>query len=82
VPIVATLDSNGAFSIALPATDDPDISPSGFTYKVEERFGGKLMRSYDIMIPYDTVGTSTSPQLLRSSPWPLRSSSSRSPAGR
>jgi hypothetical protein len=56
VPIVATLDSNGAFSIALPATDDPDIAPNGYTYKVEERFGGKLLRTYSIQVPYDTVG--------------------------
>ncbi|MFD5711318.1 hypothetical protein ACFWHW_13125 [Streptomyces pharetrae] len=57
VPIVATLDANGAFSIALPATDDPDISPTGYTYKVEERFGGKLLRSYNIMVPHGTVGS-------------------------
>jgi hypothetical protein len=57
VPLVATLDPNGAFSIALPATDDPDISPNGYTYKVEERFGGKLLRTYSIQVPYDTVGS-------------------------
>ncbi|WP_432131249.1 hypothetical protein [Streptomyces tendae] len=56
VPITATLDSNGAFSISLPATDDPDISPNGYTYKVEERFGGKSLRTYNIIVPYSTVG--------------------------
>lgn len=44
-----TLDSNGSFSVVLPVTDDPDITPTGFTYFVEEAFSGG--RSYDIAIP-------------------------------
>ena len=47
--------SSGAFSVSLPATNDPDIVPNPFTYTVEESFPGG--RSYTISIPYDTVGS-------------------------
>lgn len=46
---------NGAFSVVLPATNDPDIVPNPFTYTVEESFVGG--RTYTIQIPYDTVGS-------------------------
>jgi hypothetical protein len=39
---------NGAFSIAIPATNDPDISGTPFTYQVEEEFPGGA--SYDIEV--------------------------------
>ena len=47
--------SSGAFSVTLPATNDPDIVPNPFTYTVEESFPGG--RTYTISIPYDTVGS-------------------------
>lgn len=47
--------SAGAFSVTLPATNDPDIVPNPFTYTVEESFPGG--RTYTISIPYDTVGS-------------------------
>ena len=47
--------SAGAFSVTLPATNDPDVVPNPFTYSVEESFPGG--RSYTISIPYDTVGS-------------------------
>lgn len=47
--------SSGAFSVTLPATNDPDIVPNPFTYTVEESFPGG--RSYTISVPYDTVGS-------------------------
>jgi len=47
--IVVTLDSNGAFSQQLVATDDADASPVDFTYYVEEAFVGG--RSFDILLP-------------------------------
>jgi hypothetical protein len=47
--------SSGAFSVTLPATNDPDIIPNPFTYSVEESFAGG--RTYTISIPYDTVGS-------------------------
>lgn len=56
MPVVftATLDSNGAFSIDLPATDDPDITPSGWTYAVQENVPSG--RRYSISIPYNSPG--------------------------
>jgi hypothetical protein len=47
--ITVTLDSNGAFSQQLVATDDADASPINFTYRVEEAFIGG--RTYDILLP-------------------------------
>ncbi|MFE0451591.1 polysaccharide deacetylase family protein [Streptomyces sp. NPDC058914] len=53
-PLVATLDSNGAFSIEIPATDDPDVTPQGFTWQVVETFNRKAGRSFSIAVPEDT----------------------------
>ena len=50
VPLVA-----GAFSVTLPATNDPDVVPNPYTYTVEESFVGG--RTYTISIPYNTVGS-------------------------
>jgi hypothetical protein len=47
--------SSGAFSVILPATNDPDTVPIPFVYTVEESFPGG--RSYTISIPYTTVGS-------------------------
>lgn len=47
--------SAGAFTVTLPATNDPDIVPNPFTYTVEESFPGG--RTYTISIPYDTAGS-------------------------
>ena len=47
--------SSGAFSVVLPATNDPDIIPNPFTYTVEESFSGG--RTYTISVPYTTVGS-------------------------
>ncbi len=46
--ITVDLDANGEFTVVLPATDDTDVSPSGFTYSVEESFTGG--RVYDIAL--------------------------------
>jgi hypothetical protein len=46
--------SAGAFTVSLPATNDPDVVPNPFTYTVEESFPGG--RVYTISVPYDTVG--------------------------
>jgi len=45
----------GAFSVTLPATNDPDIVPNPFTYTVEESFAGG--RTYTISVPYDSAGS-------------------------
>ena len=47
--------SSGAFSVTLPATNDPDIIPNPFTYTVEESFSGG--RTYTISVPYTTAGS-------------------------
>ena len=52
--ITVTLDSNGSFSKSLIVSDDPDASPVGFTYYVEEAFVGG--RSYDMLLPAGTAG--------------------------
>lgn len=48
-PISVRLDPDGQFSIDLPATDDPDILPNGWTYTVTERFPAG--RQFDIEVP-------------------------------
>ncbi|MGW0136232.1 hypothetical protein [Streptomyces sp. NPDC003299] len=53
-PLVATLDSDGAFSIEVPATDDPDVTPQGFTWQVVETFNRKAGRTFSIAVPMDT----------------------------
>lgn len=52
--ITVTLDSNGSFSVVLPATDDTSVIPTNFTYFVEELFSGGA--TYDITIPSGTAG--------------------------
>lgn len=61
-PVTAELDENGALSITLAATNDPDTTPPGVTYLVEEMFredtlGRNIVlppsRSYYIDVPYD-----------------------------
>ena len=52
--VVVALNA-GAFTVTLPATNDPDVVPNPFTYTVEESFPGG--RTYTISIPYDTAGS-------------------------
>jgi hypothetical protein len=47
-PVTVTLAS-GSFSVALPVTDDADLTPSGWTYTVTETFTGG--RTYSISLP-------------------------------
>lgn len=50
----ATLDDTGTFSISLPVGDDPDITPTGWTYLVTERFDNATGRApYHVLVPYD-----------------------------
>lgn len=48
---VAVSESNGYFQILLPATNDPDVNPTNFTYAVSEPGTG---RSYNITVPINT----------------------------
>lgn len=55
--IAAALDDTGSLSVDLPATDDPDISPTGWTYTVNERGVRGLHRdTYAIQVPHDSAG--------------------------
>jgi hypothetical protein len=51
--ITVSLDETGSFLVVLPATDDADLIPTGFTYKVEETFTGG--RTFDIQLPSSGV---------------------------
>lgn len=52
---VAELDDNGAFSITLPASNDPSWNPSPWTYRVSEQISaGK--REFRTIVPYDADG--------------------------
>lgn len=55
VPIVATLDSNGHFSVVLPCTDNTTLLPGSWEYTVTETIHG--IRSYQILLPH-TLGAS------------------------
>lgn len=48
---VNVTDDNGYFQIQLPASDDPDVTPTNFTYNVQEPGTG---RTYNIIAPQDT----------------------------
>ncbi|MER6236549.1 hypothetical protein ABT185_10845 [Streptomyces clavifer] len=52
--LVATLDGTGAFSIEIPATDDPDVTPNGFTWSITEHLNGRTWRTFSISVPQDT----------------------------
>lgn len=53
--ITANLDADGAFTVSLLATDDPDLRPNGWTYTVKENFTGG--RTYDISVPISAKPT-------------------------
>lgn len=50
------LDAAGEFSVALPATDDPQWVPQGYTYRVAVSLDGGYTRVWRIPLPYTTVG--------------------------
>lgn len=54
-PITVRLDPDGQFSVQLPATDDPDVSPNDWTYTVTERFPGG--RQFEIEVPIAAKNT-------------------------
>lgn len=60
---VATL-SAGAFSISLPATDDPDVSPVGWSYTVTFNLGTGSPPPAQIAVPVAYSGTGVSLALL------------------
>jgi len=52
--VTRTLDSNGSFTVDLPATDDTDVIPN-FIYTVQETF--TKGRTYTLSLPVATVGS-------------------------
>lgn len=50
--IVAACDTDGEFSVQVPATDDPAWTPTGWTYNVTIASGGRLNRG-TLTVPYD-----------------------------
>lgn len=53
--IVKTFDATGSFSITLPVSNDPDVTPQPFVYIATENFGGG--RTIEISLPVESAGT-------------------------
>jgi len=53
--VKVTLDSTGSFEVDLPATNDPEWTPIGWTYRVILRFSGDYS-IFQTVIPYDAAG--------------------------
>ncbi|KUN99502.1 polysaccharide deacetylase family protein [Streptomyces resistomycificus] len=47
----AVLDNDGSFTVTLLATDDPDVTPTGWTYTVTERWYDAPGRSFPLALP-------------------------------
>lgn len=51
-PVSVQLDAQGAFEVTLPATDSPDMDPSGWAYIVTEQLAGiPVGRTYSVLLP-------------------------------
>ncbi|MFJ6052297.1 hypothetical protein [Streptomyces sp. NPDC092307] len=51
-PVTVQLDAQGSVEVTLPATDSPDMDPSGWAYVVTEQLSGiPVGRSYNIVLP-------------------------------
>jgi hypothetical protein len=49
--IESVLDEDGVATVTLLATDDPDLTPTGWTYRVQERWYDAPGRSYPLSLP-------------------------------
>ena len=65
-PRTVTLDAAGKIDIQLPATDDPDIAPTGWAYHVTEKIGRSEARAYFIHVPLagGDIDLATAPQVV------------------
>lgn len=55
--VTAVLDINGSISVDLPASNDPDWQPQGWTWTVSESIKGRpAIRRYSVVIPYNAPG--------------------------
>lgn len=51
-PVTVQLDAQGAIEVTLPATDAPDMDPTGWAYIVTEQLSGiPVGRSYNVLLP-------------------------------
>lgn len=55
-PAVQRLDGQGKISVLLPATDDPDYDPTGWTYTVNVNLDG-FSESYSVEVPSASAGS-------------------------
>ncbi|MEV7996545.1 hypothetical protein AB0O67_33060 [Streptomyces sp. NPDC086077] len=54
-PVTVALDATGAFEVALPATDAPNMNPTDWSYTVAEQLAGvALNRVYQVLLPAET----------------------------
>lgn len=54
--LIVQLDALGYLKAALPATDDPDITPIDFTYTVKENFVGGATYGIEVPLLYAGIG--------------------------
>lgn len=67
--LTASLDTSGSFSIDLPTTDNPRLTPNDWAYLVNVRLYGVKPSKYYIKIPYgDGTSVDISNSLLPSTP--------------
>src|SRR5687768_15329791 len=52
-PAKVQLDELGMFAVYLISTDNPDMSPTGWTYRVLEKMKGASVRQFYIFLPSD-----------------------------
>ncbi|MFJ7208238.1 phage tail protein [Streptomyces sp. NPDC098789] len=51
-PVTVPLDAQGGIEVTLPATDSPNMDPSGWAYVVAEQLSGiPVGRSYNVVLP-------------------------------
>lgn len=56
VAFTVTLDATGSISVQLPATDDPDLVPVNWVYRVVENIGTPALKNrvaYNLSVPHD-----------------------------
>ena len=60
-PLIVALDEDGAISVDLPCTDDPELQPSGWVWTVTERIHGApdVEWSFDLPDAVDDLDLAT-----------------------
>jgi len=67
--LTASLNTSGSFSIELPTTDNPRLTPTDFAYQVNVRLYGVKPAKYYIKVPYgDGTDVDISSSLISASP--------------